>query len=199
MLNLKTLFPFCVTFHLPIIRSMFSKKIVLIIVILCLTTTLFSQTKPVAFRSHSGNMNYFSMAEPDNLGWGGTPNQINWSDTMAIFATPIPIDTATNKPYCNNPNIPKDSLESNFPFYTTVVNGDSSKAAPLDTFAKPKEHLKSRHEVEKNNNLPIGDIGDVNTNTPSPNFNFILVLFLIMLGVGILIWMTNRKKIIQSA
>lgn len=176
-------------------------KIILISFIVLFSAHLNAQTKPVAFRSHSGNMKYFSMAEPDNLGWGGTPMKFNAYDSTAIFTNlpPDQIDTSTNKPYCNNPNIPKDSLESNFPFYTTVVNGDTAATRTPDTLAKPKEHIKSRNEVEKNYVAPVGENSNGDTNSLTPNFNFILALFLIMLGIGTLIWLTNRKKVLPSA
>jgi hypothetical protein len=169
----------------------------------------FGQTKPVAHRSHSGNMRF--MAEStgsDNLGWGGpnlTPTPYLSDSVLFLKLFPPPADSLTNFPYCNNPAIPADTLEKHFPFYTQAIAEDvqlkdTMRLNDIDTIGQTREELR-RNDPEKNNNvLPFIEPGNNdNVSGWKPGYGTILFFALFMLITGAFIWVTNRTKIQQSA
>jgi hypothetical protein len=158
----------------------------------------FAQTGVVAHRSHSGSMHAFNPSKiADNLGWTGFERQ-NF-DTSNLWLT-LPVDTLSGYPYCNNPAVTQDSLNKNYPFYTSALPDSTTKTpATTDTLAKHKEHIKSRNEVKKNELVPVGeDFYGNPTNPAAPGIGFIAALLLIMALVGTLIWVVNRKKVMTA-
>jgi hypothetical protein len=152
-----------------------------------------AQTSVIFHRSHAGTMNLFKPAEiADNLGWTGTERH-PFVDTSLQLITAG--DTVSKTPYCNNPNITKDSLDKKYPLYTTVPDSTTKKTAAEDTLAKPKEKIKSRHEVQKNEFNPSVDFYGNPKNPDNPGALFITGLIALMLLIGSAIWFFNRKKV----
>jgi len=170
------------------------KKIFLLFLALVFLHNGISQTKLIYFRSHSGNIRYFSALEPDNLGWTGHERTF---DTAALYLN-LSIDTTMIAPYCNNPNATADSLNKNYPFYTTAMRDSANKTttpAANDTVAKQKERIKSRNEMKENAVVPVSeDFYGNPTNPALPGLGFIAGLLVLLSLIGYLIWMFNRKK-----
>ncbi len=168
-------------------------------ILIFLGLSIHSQTSVIFHRSHAGNMSLFKPAEiTDNLGWTGTERQPFVDTSLHLI---LAGDTVSQTPYCNNPNLEKDSLNKKYPLYSTIpiaaVQTDSTAALPAanDTLAKPKERIKSRNETQKNETTPAFDFYGNPKNPNSPGSGFIVALTLIMCLTGTLIWYFNRKKI----
>lgn len=168
-------------------------------ILIFLGLSIHSQTSVIFHRSHAGNMNLFKPAEiADNLGWTGTERQPFVDTSLHLI---LAGDTVSQTPYCNNPNIEKDSLNKKYPLYGTIpvaaVQTDSTAALPAanDTLAKPKERIKSRNELQHNEVMPVVDFYGNPKNPKSPGSGFLVALTLIMCLTGTLIWYFNRKKI----
>lgn len=177
---------------------MISKSVQALLLLVLLSNGAAAQTSVIAFRSHSGNIYLFNPSKiADNLGWTGFERQ-TYVDT-SLYLT-VPGDTASGYPYCNNPAMTKDSLSKNYPFYTTTITDTTTTRPPAaeDTLAKPKEHIKSRSEVQKNELVPAVDFYGNPKNPASPGAVFIISLIVLMTIIGTLIWMFNRKKLVTA-
>lgn len=175
---------------------MISKSVQALLLLVLLSNGVDAQTSVISFRSHSGNIYMFNPSKiADNLGWTGFERQ-SYVDT-SLYLT-VPGDSASGYPYCNNPAITKDSLNKNYPFYTTTLADTTTSPPPaaMDTLAKPKERIKSRNEVQKNELVPAVDFYGNPKNPASPGAVFIISLIVLMTIIGTLIWMVNRKKVI---
>ncbi len=144
-------------------------------------------------------MKLFTPAEIlDNLGWTGTERQPFVDTSLHLI---LAGDTISQTPYCNNPNIEKDSLNKKYPLYSTIpvstveTDSISNKPAANDTLAKPKERIKSRNETQKNEITPAFDFYGNPKNPASPGALFVISLVIIMTLTGTAIWFFNRKKI----
>lgn len=153
-----------------------------------------AQTSVIAYRSHSGNMYSFNPAAiPDNLGWTGFERNTSIDTSLNLLPSG---DTVSGYPYCNNPAISQDSLNKNYPFYTTAIPDSTPKTpAANDTLAKPKERIKSRSEVRKNELVPLVDFYGNPQNPAKPGSGFLLGLLAVLAIIGSWIWLVNRKKI----
>jgi hypothetical protein len=173
------------------------QSFLLFTLLFCLNSADFAQTGVVAHRSHSGSMYAFNpRLIPDNLGWTGFERQ-TFDTTTLYFINPA--DTLAGYPYCNNPAMTQDSLNKNYPFYSSALP-DSAQKTPAtiqeDSLAKHKQRIKSRNEVKENELVPIGeDFYGNPTNPNAPGIGFIASLVLLMTLVGLLIWIFNRKKV----
>ncbi len=168
-------------------------------ILIFLGLNIHSQTSVIFHRSHAGNMSLFKPAEiADNLGWTGTERQPFVDTSLHLI---LAGDTVSQTPYCNNPNIEKDSLNKKYPLYRTIpdsaVQTDSTanKPAANDTLVKPKERIKSRSETQKNEITPLVDFYGNPKNPSSPGALFLVSLVIIMTLTGTAIWFFNRKKI----
>jgi hypothetical protein len=173
-----------------------------------ISATTFAQTKPVAYRSHSGNIRFIAESvTADNLGWGGTnltPGTLVYDSTLFLKFFPPAVDSLTNFPYCNNPSIPADSLAKHFPFYTGVMEEvplkDTVNLKEVDTIGKSRTELQERNNPEKKNALPFIEPGSSDDVSGwNPGYGTILLFGLFMLITGAFIWVTNRDKIQPSA
>lgn len=168
-------------------------KRLLTVILIVFSLGNFAQTSVIFHRSHSGTMNLFKPAEiADNLGWTGTERHPFVDTSLQLITTG---DTLSKTPYCNNPNITKDSLDKKYPLYTTVPDSTTKKPAAEDTLAKPKEKIKSRNEVQKKEFNPSVDFYGNPKNPDAPGALFITGLIVLMLLIGSAIWFFNRKKI----
>lgn len=163
-------------------------------------SNLSAQTSVIFHRSHSTSMSYFNpMTIDDNLGWTGFERPTHFvPDTTVFFATQTQIaDTTGTGPYCTNPNLSQDSINKQYPFYASSMPDtatQSQKPWKEDTLAKPREKIRSRNDVNKNEVDPTANFYGETPNPPSPGILFVSLFLVLMTAVGYSIWLTNRHK-----
>lgn len=182
---------------------MFAKKFTVFLITLLMSVALVAQTKVIAFRSHSGNMNYFSSAEPDNLGEPPLElDSIVWvsdSTVMEYYSSGIgekAVNTINNHPYCNDTTISYDSLKSIYPRVVLVGFDSTSQrhsSPAANSLKKNDKHTKKNQEQESSPILNPDDTHKPNQLTPFSYFIIGSIALLIL--IALFIWLTHRHRI----
>jgi ATP-dependent Zn protease len=177
----------------------------LLLLALVLSGYNFAQTKLIAYRSHSGNMNYFSTAEPDNL--GNPPMMFDTlfliNDSMMIRTntreggTNSKIDTITNPYYCKKPQAYIDSARAPWSYQTVIVKEDEKNKK------KPAAESKENKVEQQNEVISPVDNNTDNSDGLQPAQSSMLNYFLISLApflvfIGGFVWFANRSKMLSS-
>lgn len=151
-------------------------KQLLLFTLLLVGGITFSQTKSIAFKSHSGDMAYFNPVSTDKFGLPpmSIDSIIFFNDSTIIEVSSIGgnwhvvKDTVVNHPYFKDTAVSVDSIQKIYYPESTVFVGfekvksnedESSKCAVTthedeqnissDSLLKPKEQLNSRSDFEK--------------------------------------------------
>lgn len=165
----------------------------------------FAQTKLIAYRSHSGDMNYFTTAEPDNL--GNPPMVFDTlfliNDSMMIRqvsregSNHAQIDTITNTYYCKKPQAYADSTRAPWSYETVIVKEKNKDKK------KPAAQVNEKKAVDENDAIvPVKSI-DNNSDGLQPSQSSMMNYFLLSLSpllvfMGGFIWFANRSKMLSS-
>ncbi len=177
--------------------------------VLLFATGIFAQTKYIAYKSHSGDMNFFfADLEPDD-DFGLPSNQImkikKINDSTVIEyaidygSSKTITDTVTNQIYCSDPNIGLDSLKKIYRgvefegFEKSKNQSNEKKAEDID---KTKELKKEQKKAESFTIV----LPDDNSNNGGNIFLFIILSIaytslLIFIGLNLAI---KRKTYIAS-
>lgn len=196
------------------------KTIYTVIIILLFSVNSFSQTELIAFKSHSGNMEYFKVDGADNLGGPAIMidsifklndstiieyNSYGWGNSNN---GPVYTDTVVNHPICKIPNVPIDSLKgiyyrSNIIFIGfDSVEVDNKKSDSLIIEGDDNEEEEEVFPIV----LPNGDNNEVIIDNPiidqpsrSPINNstiyFIIVLLSLMTLFITILWYKLKPKL----
>ena len=122
---------------------------------LLFATSIFAQTKYIAYKSHSGDMNFFfADLQPDD-DFGLPPNEITKikkinDSTVIEYALDYGsgktiTDTVTNQIYCSDPKIGLDSLQKIY----RGVKLEGFEKSKSQSVEKKAENLEKPNELKK--------------------------------------------------
>ena len=177
----------------------------LLLLALVLSSYNFAQTKLIAYRSHSGDMNYFTTAEPDNL--GNPPMTFDTlflvNDSMMIRHVSkegrpdYRVDTITNPYYCKKPEVYADSTRAPWSYETVIVKEKNKDKK------KPAAAANENKSIDENDAIVPVESDDNNSDGLQPaqgsmmNY-FLLSLSPLLIFMGGFMWFVNRSKMLSS-
>jgi hypothetical protein len=143
------------TVLIQLTKQIIMKNQLLTFCALLFATGIFAQTKYIAFKSHSGDMNFFfADLQPDD-DFGLPSNQImkikKINDSTVIEyaidygSSKTITDTVTNQIYCSDPNIGLDSLKKIY----QGVEFEGFEKSKSQSVEKKAENLKKTKELKK--------------------------------------------------
>ena len=134
--------------------------------VLLFSITAFSQTELIAFKSHSGNMNYFKLSGFDNLGeppmYIDSIIKLNDSTIVEYLSWGLN-DTIVNHPVCNMPQASLDSLKGTYYNYSMrFINFEpipefKTDTVQTDSIIKAIEDFGIETEEEKLDLIPVSE------------------------------------------
>jgi len=149
-------------------------RLIICIVSVLISSFVFGQTELIAFKSRSGNMEYYRLSGFDNLGeppiYIDSILKLNDSTIVEYLSWGYQNDTVVNHPICKLPQSSLDSLKGNYYNFDTQFI-DFEKTIVVDTLKKDSviKAIKTFGESEKKDeeSTPISKGDDTPVN-PSP-------------------------------
>jgi hypothetical protein len=171
------------------------KKIFTLVSLFLLLFNTTAQTKIIAHKSHSGTSEGFSASDDDNF---GLPSQfrsrldtvIKLTNNRVIEIFHIPafenservVDTMTNHPVFNNPEVSLDSMKKRYPNVEFIGFDQPTKT--------PKKSKKHRARAS----LSIMSFSDENTNEGSGVRILTGLSLLLFMIITLLLWKSQTRK-----